>query len=36
MFLKTDKNKADIFTKNIPGEIIHRHTEYLGKKEDLD
>jgi hypothetical protein len=36
MFVKTDKNKSDIFTKNVSGEIHEKHQgEYVCTKEDL-
>ena len=36
VFLKTDENKVEIFTKNVNQEIMEKHTDYLGKKENLN
>ena len=36
VFVKTEDNRDDIYTKNVSGEIMENHTEYLGKKEELD
>ena len=36
VFVKTEDNRADIYTKNVSGELMENHTEYLGKKEDLN
>ena len=36
VFVKIEDDKADIYTKNVSGEIMENHTEHLGKKEDLD
>ena len=36
VFVKSENNKADIYTKNVSGEIMDNHTEYLGKKEELN
>ena len=36
VFVKTEDNNADIFTKNISKEKEEHHTEYLGKEEDID
>lgn len=35
-FVKTNENDADIFTKNVPKEIMERQTGYLGKEKDID
>ena len=36
VFIKTDENKADIFTKNVNKEIMEKHTNYLDKKKNLN
>ena len=36
VFVKTEENRVDIYTKNFSGKIMENHTEYLGKKEELD
>ena len=33
--VNTEENKADIFTKNVSKELMDKHTEYLGRKEDI-
>ena len=35
VFVRTEENKADIFTKNVSKELMDKHTEYLGRKEDM-
>ena len=36
VFVKSEENRSDVFTKNVSGEVMEDHTEYLGKEEDLD
>ena len=35
MFFKTQENSADIFTKNVSGDILNKHVEHyvINKKE---
>ena len=36
-FVKSEENKADIFTKNVSKDIMDRHTkEFLVEKEEVD
>ena len=36
-FVKTGDNTADVFTKNVSGEILEKHyKEFMFRKEDLD
>ena len=36
LFVKSEDNKSDIFTKNVAKELMDKHTDYLGKEKDLD
>ena len=35
VFVRSEENKSDIFTKNVSTEIMKRHTEYVGTEEDI-
>ena len=36
-FVKSEDNQADIFTKNVSKDIMHRHTkEFLVEKEEVN
>ena len=36
MFVKTQENSADIFTKNVSGDILNKHVEdYVIDKNDM-
>ena len=36
MFVKTQENTADIFTKNVPGDILNKHVnDYVIDKNDM-
>ena len=36
LFVKSEDNKSDIFTKNVAKELMDKHTDYLGEEKDLD
>ena len=35
VFVRSEENKSDIFTKNMSAEILKKHTEYVGTEEDV-
>ena len=35
VFVRSEENKSDIFTKNVSAEIMKKHTEYVGTEEDI-
>jgi hypothetical protein len=37
IFVRTDKNHADMFTKNVKGEVMEKHRpEMMGDKDELE
>ena len=36
LFVKSEDNKSDIFTKNVAKELMDKHIDYLVKEKDLD
>ena len=36
LFVRSEDNKSDIFTKNLAKELMDKHTDYLGEEKDLD
>jgi ribosomal protein L7Ae-like RNA K-turn-binding protein len=37
VFVRTDENVADVFTKNVPGEVFKTHVEkFVWGKQDVD
>ena len=36
VFVKSEDNRSDIFTKNVAKELMNNHTHYLGKEKGFD
>ena len=35
VFVRSEENKSDIFTKNVTAEIMKKHIEYVGTEKDI-
>ena len=36
VFVRSEDNRSDIFTKNVAKDLMNDHTHYLGKEEEMN